>query len=245
MLVGPPVAAQSDDVAQAKALAVQGMREFQLGNYADSLDLLQKAFKIKPVPALLFNVAQCHRLLGHLEQARRVYRAYIDAAPATDATVATARAKIAEIDVALKAQASVQNSQPQVLAQDKLPQGPAAPAEPPVLVVNAPAPQAAAAPAPVAPPAASPPATPPVVVAAAAPPPPKIRVVPAEEPPQAPAPAAATGAAGAPPPPASSGSTWPYWAGAGAVVVGGAVVAALLLGGKKSTPEQSAVFDAR
>jgi hypothetical protein len=109
------------DVQEAHTLAVDGQREFNLGNYETALDLLQRSYKKNPLLPVLYNVAQCQRLLGHLEQARRVYKAFLAAAPDSPAAV-FAKEKIAELDLALKAQTNAEHAAPQTLARtDKSP----------------------------------------------------------------------------------------------------------------------------
>ena len=71
----------------------------------------EQAYKIKPIAGLLYNVAQCHRLLGNLEPAKRVYRAFINQSPESE-QVAVAKVQLAEIERILEAQRSVKQSPP-------------------------------------------------------------------------------------------------------------------------------------
>lgn len=56
---------------------------FNLGKFPDALVEYQAAYEAKPLPALLFNIAQCHRNMRNHEQARFFYRRYLALAPAS------------------------------------------------------------------------------------------------------------------------------------------------------------------
>ncbi len=112
----PPKAAVLGD---SKAMFDQGHREFNLGHFAEALTLFEEAYKQKPLPRLLYNIGQCHRLLGNLEPAKRVYRAFIAESPGDEPMVPIAQEKLAEIETALKAQTNARESAPSGLAQDK------------------------------------------------------------------------------------------------------------------------------
>ena len=105
--------------AEAKGLYDQGRREFNLGHYVEALALFERAYKAQPVHKLLYNIGQCHRLLGNLEQAKRVYRAFIAEAPEGEPMVPQVEEKLAEIESALKAQSAARESAPSGLASEK------------------------------------------------------------------------------------------------------------------------------
>lgn len=58
------------DVYAAKSL-------FDRGHYEEALPLWERAYEVCPSPDLLFNMAQAHRMLGHLEQAITLYRSWL------------------------------------------------------------------------------------------------------------------------------------------------------------------------
>ena len=62
---------------EAKSLFEKGMTLYALGRYADAAPLFERAFEIKPVPALLYNAAQAHRLAGHAARAVTLYESYL------------------------------------------------------------------------------------------------------------------------------------------------------------------------
>ena len=91
---------------QAKGLYYQGRREFNLGHYAEALALFESAYKAQPAYRLLYNIGQCHRLLGQLESARRVYSAFLAESPKGESMIAAAEEKLAEVEAALRAEAA-------------------------------------------------------------------------------------------------------------------------------------------
>ena len=52
-------------------------RAFNLGKFAEALISYQAAFEAKPLPAFVFNIAQCHRNLEDPERALFFYRRYL------------------------------------------------------------------------------------------------------------------------------------------------------------------------
>jgi tetratricopeptide (TPR) repeat protein len=134
-----------DDLQRANSLFAQGKAEFTLGHYAEALPLFEQAYKTKPLPQLLFNIAQCHRLLGNLEQARRLYQNFLVALP-NNASAPIAEEKLHEVEQALKAQAEARTSQPTSLAEQEKPASPSSKgnetAKSPTLEPHAPAPVA-------------------------------------------------------------------------------------------------------
>jgi tetratricopeptide (TPR) repeat protein len=66
---------------RAKALFAEGNQHFNLNEYSQALELYKRAYRIKPLPAFLFNMAQCHRKLGHFQDAINSYQAYLTGVP--------------------------------------------------------------------------------------------------------------------------------------------------------------------
>src|SRR5436190_20755952 len=80
---GPARAA--DDGAAARAARAKygmGMKHYNVGRYREALKEFEAGYYLKPDPAFLFNLGQCHRQLGDHEDAARQYRAYLRAWPA-------------------------------------------------------------------------------------------------------------------------------------------------------------------
>jgi tetratricopeptide (TPR) repeat protein len=70
-----------DDVATARKLFQSGTKHFDLGEYEQALGDFKEAYRIKDDPVLLYNVAQCHRMLKHNEEALRAYRTFLSRSP--------------------------------------------------------------------------------------------------------------------------------------------------------------------
>jgi tetratricopeptide (TPR) repeat protein len=62
---------------QARAHFKKAERAFNLGKFAEALISYQAAFEAKPLPAFVFNIAQCHRNLDDPERALFFYRRYL------------------------------------------------------------------------------------------------------------------------------------------------------------------------
>jgi tetratricopeptide (TPR) repeat protein len=76
-LAAPVVRAQDDATkAQAQQLYADGEKAYQKGKYADALASFQKAYDLVPLPALLYNVAQCYRRMNDHVHAVETYDRY-------------------------------------------------------------------------------------------------------------------------------------------------------------------------
>src|SRR5262245_55890127 len=65
--------AKSDPPAEVKELTRQGNDNYELGKFQDALELYERAYRLHKAPLLLFNLAQCHRQLGHHREALFLY----------------------------------------------------------------------------------------------------------------------------------------------------------------------------
>jgi len=72
--VAPARAAGSEE---ARAYNDKATAAFALGRYAEAADYFEKAFELKPDPALLYNAAQAHRMAGNKERALALYQNYL------------------------------------------------------------------------------------------------------------------------------------------------------------------------
>ncbi len=66
---------------EAKELTRHSMVEYDTGEFQKSLEDSTHAFELDPLPAFLFNVAQCQRALHHWEKAEFFYRRYLAHVP--------------------------------------------------------------------------------------------------------------------------------------------------------------------
>src|SRR5689334_18866554 len=82
----PSRPAYADDPATraARRHFERGEKQFALGKFDDALDEYQKAFDAKPLPAFLYNIGQCYRNLGDLDQAIFSFKKYLKLEPEAD-----------------------------------------------------------------------------------------------------------------------------------------------------------------
>ncbi len=113
--------AQAQDVNAARALFISGSKHFDLGEYDQALADFKEAYRIKEDPVLLYNIAQCQRLLKHDEEALRAYKTFLHRAP--DSPVrAEVEQRIAALEEAIDARKRATSMPPdRVLEQQKPP----------------------------------------------------------------------------------------------------------------------------
>lgn len=70
----PAVSAATKD--KAKKLYGEGQAAYQQGDFAAALALFQQAYDTFPAPALLFNIAQCHRKMSNAAAALETLEKY-------------------------------------------------------------------------------------------------------------------------------------------------------------------------
>jgi tetratricopeptide (TPR) repeat protein len=116
-------AARADSAVElARSLYERGQRQYELGHYADARQLFESAYEAKAAPALLFNIAQCHRKLGDLGTAASLYRSFLRADP-ENRHAALARDLLQQVDETLRQQTAARPVPSEVLTAAKpLPQ---------------------------------------------------------------------------------------------------------------------------
>jgi tetratricopeptide (TPR) repeat protein len=80
-LTAVPASAANPALDDARKLTTQATVEYDVGHFDQALDLYTKAYERYPKPALLFDIGQCHRLLGHYERAIFFYQGYLRGKP--------------------------------------------------------------------------------------------------------------------------------------------------------------------
>lgn len=81
----PRVAFAEDSATKAaRRHFAKGDKLFALGRFEEALGHYEKAYESKPLPGFLFNIAQCHRNLGHIDEAIFSYRKYLTEQPDAD-----------------------------------------------------------------------------------------------------------------------------------------------------------------
>jgi tetratricopeptide (TPR) repeat protein len=73
--------ARAEDTAAAREHYQKGTGFYDLGRYQDAAKEFEAAYEAKNDPALLYNLAQSHRLAGNTEQALHFYRTYLRRVP--------------------------------------------------------------------------------------------------------------------------------------------------------------------
>jgi tetratricopeptide (TPR) repeat protein len=139
--LGPssPATAQ-DDVEAAKAHFHRGTRLYEVGEYRQALEEYKTAHLAKPDPAFLYNIAQCHRQLGDLEQAVTMYKRFLAASPNT-VNRGEVEKRVAELEGELAKRKSVVDAQ-----SAQVPTSVPAPSPPPPLAPPPPDPVVAVPP---------------------------------------------------------------------------------------------------
>jgi tetratricopeptide (TPR) repeat protein len=94
---GVTAPARADDAVTAREHYQKGTSNYDLGRYADAIKEFEAAYEIKNDPALLYNLAQSHRLAGNSEQALHFYRTYLRYVPKAP-NRAEIESRIAQLD---------------------------------------------------------------------------------------------------------------------------------------------------
>jgi tetratricopeptide (TPR) repeat protein len=124
------------DAAQARAHYEKGRSYFQVGDYRKALEEFQAAHIEQNDVAYIYNVAECHRLLGQPKEALIFYRRFIRMAPANHPSRPDAERRIAELEPATAPAAPPPPAGRQAVAPPPAPLPP--PAAPPLPAVAAP-----------------------------------------------------------------------------------------------------------
>ena len=97
-------------VDKAKGLFAEGNEHYNLGEFAPALERYKLAYRVKPLAAFQFNIAQCHRKLGQYQDAIAMYQAYLVGTPNAQ-NKATVESLIAEARKLLQDQQAADRQQ--------------------------------------------------------------------------------------------------------------------------------------
>lgn len=85
------------DLVKATEHFDKGTRLYQVGEYAQALEEFKAGHIAEPDPSFIYNIAQCHRQLGHTKEAAVIYRRFLALDPTTSLHADVER-KIAELE---------------------------------------------------------------------------------------------------------------------------------------------------
>ncbi|HYO54820.1 tetratricopeptide repeat protein [Archangium sp.] len=94
--------AGSDVEAQARARFAEGNLSYDLAEFQKALEAYSEAYRLRPLPGFLFNIAQCHRQLGRPERAAFFYRRYLTLSKEEPSNAALVKELIEEMDAAAR-----------------------------------------------------------------------------------------------------------------------------------------------
>jgi tetratricopeptide (TPR) repeat protein len=131
----------------------QGDAYYKLEKYTNAIGEYEQAYLSKPDPSFLFNIAQCHRLMGHNAEAVKFYRRFLSDAPPSSPSRGVAEKHIRDLEDASKTATTTAPTAPPSTAPAPItPLPPANPAPlPPPTGVGATAPVALEATSPTSP----------------------------------------------------------------------------------------------
>lgn len=78
---GGPANAADPRLDAARAHSQEGDAYYKLEKYANAIAEYEQAYLAKPDPSFLYNIAQCHRLMGNGPEAIKFYRRFLKDAP--------------------------------------------------------------------------------------------------------------------------------------------------------------------
>jgi tetratricopeptide (TPR) repeat protein len=112
LMLAPPLrAAGRSDLEKAKEHAARAKMHYDLGEYQQAAREYILVYRIKPLPALLYNIAQSYRQAGKYELARQFYRSYQREAHDAERS-AVVESAIADIDDILENQRRAKDRPP-------------------------------------------------------------------------------------------------------------------------------------
>lgn len=81
LCTGLAAPARADDTASAREHYERGTKFYDIGRYDEAIREFEAAYEAKSDPAIIYNLAQAHRLAGHNQEALQLYRNYLRYVP--------------------------------------------------------------------------------------------------------------------------------------------------------------------
>ncbi|MGQ0504254.1 MAG: hypothetical protein ACT4TC_02965 [Myxococcaceae bacterium] len=135
-LLALPVSAQqtaSPHEEEVRAGLKRAQQAYDLARFEAALNEYTQAYRLDPLPALLFNMAQCHRQLANYERAAFFYRRYLDLSPKRPQNAELVEGLIREV----KASGAEEHRQKKLQERAKLTEGVKMPPPPALTPKNA------------------------------------------------------------------------------------------------------------
>src|SRR5438128_8809811 len=134
VLAAGPLRADDSSLQEAKAHAARAKVHYDLGEYRQAAEEYILVYRIKPLPALLYNIAQSYRQGGQYEKAKQFYKSYLRETQDAKNRAVIEKA-IREIDELLAKEKKAKDGPPTGVAQEPgglaSPVAKAPPAQPP------------------------------------------------------------------------------------------------------------------
>ena len=131
LLVWAPSASAASDDERVRRLVKAAGVAYNIRQFQEALNDYTEAYRIKPLPQLLYNIGQCHRQLAHYKEAEFYFQRFLTLAPRSP-SADTARQLLQDVQEALKREA--ENATPEAPPAT----GTEKPGAPPPLVTVAP-----------------------------------------------------------------------------------------------------------
>src|SRR5437016_13980046 len=96
---------------EARQHAAKAKVHYDLGEFEKAAEEYTLVYRIRPLPALLFNIAQSYRQAGQYEKAKQFYKAYLRESPDAKNSAAVKKA-LKEIDELLAKEKKTRESPP-------------------------------------------------------------------------------------------------------------------------------------
>jgi tetratricopeptide (TPR) repeat protein len=110
--------ARADErIERARAHYLQGNAYYKLDKFKEALGEYEQAYIAKPDPSFIFNIAQCHRLMGNRMEAVKFYRRYLEDQPVSP-NRPVAEKHIRDLEWALANQLAAPSDSPSDLPSD-------------------------------------------------------------------------------------------------------------------------------
>lgn len=109
--VSKQAATTSANLEEARQHAAKAKVHYDLGEFDKAAEEYILVYRLRPLPALLFNIAQSYRQAGQYEKAKQFYKAYLRENPDSQSSAAVKKA-LKEIDELLAKERKTKESPP-------------------------------------------------------------------------------------------------------------------------------------